>query len=86
MKSVHRIDGDRRIKVADFGLAREVNVRDYFRIPEDDRSPLPFRWMAIESLEEQVFTTKSDVVSKIIYLMKMKDFGVGSKRGYELKC
>ncbi len=60
----NRIDENRRIRVADFGLAKEINVKDYYRVPEDRQCPLPVRWMAIESLEEQVFTTKSDVVRK----------------------
>jgi hypothetical protein len=58
-----RIDGDGIIKVADFGLAvEEVNSKGYFRQDKSDCVRLPFKWMALESLQEGVFTTKTDVV------------------------
>jgi serine/threonine protein kinase len=56
------IDWDLKIKVADFGLARTMaNGKDYYRMGQGGQ--LPIRWMAIESLLDFVFTTKSDVVS-----------------------
>ena len=55
------MDKDKRILIADFGLARDIYVADYYKI-EDRSLPLPIRWMAIESMEIQKFTTKSDVV------------------------
>ena len=57
-----RVDSHRVVKVADFGLSRELFCRDYYRIG-DDKTPLPVRWMAPESLKSSVFTTQSDVVS-----------------------
>ena len=50
------------IKVADFGLSRNIYERDYYSC-DGRRSRLPVKWMAIESLEKGVFTSKSDVVS-----------------------
>jgi len=50
------------IKVADFGLSRDIYERDYYSC-DGRRSRLPVKWMAIESLEKGVFTSKSDVVS-----------------------
>jgi hypothetical protein len=56
------IDWDLKIKVADFGLARTMaNGKDYYRMGQGGQ--LPIRWMAIESLLDFVFTTKSDVWS-----------------------
>ena len=52
------------IKVADFGLSRDIYERDYYSC-HGRRSRLPVKWMAIESLEKGVFTSKSDVVSTI---------------------
>ena len=59
-----RIDGDGIIKVADFGLAvEESNAKGYFRQDKSEGVRLPFKWMALESLQDGVFTAKSDVVS-----------------------
>ncbi|XP_033641699.1 uncharacterized protein LOC117301803 [Asterias rubens] len=52
---------DMTCKVSDFGLARDVmNIRVYER-GSDGR--LPLRWMALESILDDVYTTKSDVWS-----------------------
>ena len=56
------------IKVSDFGLSEDVYGRNYFRqnrLGEEggDQVKLPLRWMALESLNDGVFTEKTDVVS-----------------------
>ena len=51
------------VKIADFGLSRDVYKCDYYRI-EDRHRPLPVRWMAVESLTSGVFSVKSDVVRR----------------------
>lgn len=51
------------VKVADFGLSRELIVRDYYRVESSGTTPVPVRWMAPECLEANVFSTLSDVVS-----------------------
>ncbi|XP_033641394.1 fibroblast growth factor receptor 1-like [Asterias rubens] len=67
------VSEDMVCKVADFGLARDVmNVRIYQR---QSQGPLPIRWMAIESLVDDVFTTKSDVWSFGILLWEIVTFG-----------
>ena len=50
-------------KVADFGLSRDVNVADYYKIGQN--TPLPVKWPAPEGLIDQVFPTQSDVVSTV---------------------
>ena len=56
------------IKVADFGLSEDVYARNYFRQlstqEEDGKTPvkLPVRWMALESLNDGIFSEKTDVV------------------------
>ena len=63
MYHTHRIDSDGIIKVADFGLAvEENNAKGYFRQDKNDSVRLPFKWMALESLKDGVFTGKTDVV------------------------
>ena len=61
-----RIDGGGVIKVADFGLAEDIYKSGYFRQDKSGGSvKLPFKWMALESLQEGVFSQKSDVVCKL---------------------
>ena len=58
---VNRVDGNRVVKVADFGLARFIVEKEYYR-PIDRQRALPIKWMALESMTDEIFTTKSDVV------------------------
>ena len=48
-----------QIKIADFGLARGVYDKDYYRVA--GRAVLPVRWMAPECLLYGIFTSASDV-------------------------
>ena len=62
----HRIDEAGVIKVADFGLAKSTYEKMYFRQDKGQPVKLPVKWMAIESIEDAVFSEKSDVVSKLM--------------------
>ncbi|KAJ8257911.1 hypothetical protein GJAV_G00191050 [Gymnothorax javanicus] len=70
-KFVHRdlaarncmLDESYTVKVADFGMARDVLDKEYYSIQNHRKAKLPVKWMAIESLQTQKFTTKSDVWS-----------------------
>ena len=55
------MDKDLVVKIADFGLSRDIYESDYYKDGEQSRS-LPVKWMAPESLERGVYTAKSDVV------------------------
>lgn len=57
---VHRLGDDLRVCVADFGLSRKIYDSNYYR--QKDAIRVPIKWMAIESLSESIYTTKSDVV------------------------
>ena len=56
-----RVGDDLNIKVADFGLARDVHIKDYYR--QQSNGKIPVRWMAPEALHAKISTEKSDVVS-----------------------
>ena len=56
------------IKVADFGLSRDVYSNDYYRV-QDRSKPLPVKWMAIESLIGGRYSAESDVVSTAILIL-----------------
>ena len=56
------------IKVADFGLTEDMYARNYFRrnrSEEGSEEKVPIRWMAPESIENNIYTERSDVVSLI---------------------
>lgn len=56
-------------KVADFGLARDVEQTNYYRRVTDGK--LPVLWMSPESLFEGISTTKSDVWSYGVLLWEI---------------
>ena len=47
------------VKVADFGLSRDVYEKEYYS-KQDGRAKLPVRWMAIESIASGKYTYASD--------------------------
>ena len=57
----NRINKDLTVKIADFGLSRDIYNTDYYKM-DDIRKPLPVKWMSLESLQQGIYTTKTDVV------------------------
>ena len=54
------------IKVADFGLTEDMYNRNYFRrvkSEEGSEEKVPIRWMAPESIENDIYNERTDVVS-----------------------
>jgi serine/threonine protein kinase len=47
------------MKIADFGLARDIQDQEYYRKTTNER--LPVKWMAPEALFHWMYTTQSDV-------------------------
>ena len=60
-----RLDENLTVKVADFGLSRDVYVTDYYVMSHSN--PLPIKWLAPEALFDKAFTEKTDVVSISFY-------------------
>ncbi len=57
-----RLDSSGDVRVGDFGLAEDVYSTGYFRQNKRADIKLPYKWMALESLNDAKFTEKTDVV------------------------
>merc|ERR1711935_90181 len=67
-------------KISDFGLARNVDETNYIYTMASQPAPaakfLPWRWMSIETLEQNIFTTASDVWSFGVVMWEIFAFGM----------
>ncbi|XP_048252880.1 hepatocyte growth factor receptor-like [Haliotis rufescens] len=77
LKLVHRdlaarncmLNDNLRVKVADFGLCRDIYEKGYYS--SDNKKKLPIRWMAPESMERGSYSSKSDVWSLGVVLWEV---------------
>ncbi|XP_046867010.1 vascular endothelial growth factor receptor 3 isoform X5 [Drosophila willistoni] len=60
---------DNVVKICDFGLARSMYRGDNYK--KSESAKLPIKWLALESLSDQVFSTYSDVWSFGIVLWEL---------------
>lgn len=58
-------------KLSDFGLSRNVGTSDYYRRDGSTSAPIPVRWMAPETLDDNVSTIMSDRWSFAVLLYEI---------------
>ena len=54
--------------MADFGLTEDMYATNYFRREKSETQSdekVPIRWMALESIENNIYDEASDVVSQL---------------------
>ena len=57
--SSNRLDENLLIKVADFGLTKDIYEKDYQRVTDKNKE-FPIKWMSLEAIQYGTFTTQSD--------------------------
>lgn len=60
LPNLGRLNENMSVCVADFGLSKKIYNGDYYR--QGRIAKMPVKWIAIESLADRVYTSKSDVV------------------------
>ncbi|CAH2235383.1 jg5951 [Pararge aegeria aegeria] len=55
------VTADRTLKIADFGLSRDVYQENQYK--QKSNGKMPVKWMALESLTHRIYTTQTDVWS-----------------------
>ena len=61
---------DLTVKIFDFGLTKQLMEKSYYR-SRDESHRIPIKWMALESIEHNIYTTKSDVWSYGVLLWEL---------------
>ncbi|XP_031622043.1 ALK tyrosine kinase receptor isoform X2 [Contarinia nasturtii] len=64
----------RTVKIADFGMARDIYRSDYYR--KGGKAMLPIKWMPPEAFLDGIFTSKTDVWSFGILLWEVFSMGL----------
>ncbi|XP_066460479.1 muscle, skeletal receptor tyrosine-protein kinase [Eleutherodactylus coqui] len=62
------------VKIADFGLSRNIYSADYYKANENDA--IPIRWMPPESIFYNRYTTESDVWAYGVVLWEIFSYGM----------
>ncbi|XP_078052989.1 anaplastic lymphoma kinase isoform X3 [Augochlora pura] len=66
-------EAGRVVKIADFGMAKDIYRSDYYR--KGGKAMLPIKWMPPESFLDGIFTTKTDVWAFGVLLWEIMSFG-----------
>ena len=68
------MDHKNGVKIADFGLSQKMFLQDYYRGDESDA--IPIRWMPLESILHNKYTTESDVWAFGVLLWEIFSFAL----------
>lgn len=62
-----------QVKLSDFGMTQKLKPNEIYQ--QDPNTKIPYRWHPLESLESNIFISKSDVtIILIIIFVKISDY------------
>ncbi|CAH0590074.1 unnamed protein product [Chrysodeixis includens] len=73
------VTADRTLKIADFGLSRDVYEENQYK--QKGNGKMPVKWMALESLQRRIYTTQSDVWSFGVVVWEIATVGAAPYAG-----
>ncbi|KAL0820184.1 hypothetical protein ABMA28_006109 [Loxostege sticticalis] len=73
------VSSDRTLKIADFGLSRDVYEENLYK--QKGNGKLPMKWMALESLTKRIYTSQSDVWSFGVVMWEVVSVGASPYPG-----
>jgi proto-oncogene tyrosine-protein kinase Met len=68
------LDANLSVKIADFGLSRDIYEKDYYRVRNVCK--IPIKWMSPESIEKHIYNTKTDVWSYGVLVWELFTRGI----------
>lgn len=70
------------VKISDFGLSKYVEYKNYYK--NERVKPLPIKWLSLETLNDSVYTCKSDIWSYAVVLWELFSLGDTPYPGIDL--